>query len=460
VARGSLVGRVAGLGVGLLAVSLLAACTPDGEVPPAEESSQATSAHLRVVVYGPTAVTNAWKRVVTTYADNNPEVSAEVATYPDETAALAAVRSDAAAGKAPDLFLSGIDSLPTLMADQLIQPVSDLLEERQVDFGDGFVRGAVEEYSRDTALQCMPVAYSPLVVYYNPALVNLTAAQGDAPTPIATSQKWTMDQFATVARTAAQRGRLGLYVAPTVGQVAPFLASAGGGIVDNPDQPTSLTLSSGGSISGLTALLPLVRDRKVALPSSTPQATAIRDFERGKLAMILGYRDLTGELRANAHVPFNVLPMPRIGTSETSGQTAGMCMSRTTANPPATADLLADMVSEPAMRTLAATGYVMPTNLAVMASNAFWQPAKMPASSGVFTDQVRNIGETPATDKWSAVESYADGRLRALMSSGSTTPDVAILTARMQLVDTVSQRMFTPPTPSATPSPTASPSAQ
>jgi multiple sugar transport system substrate-binding protein len=458
--RQSLISRVAGLGVGLLAVSLLAACTPDGEVPPSTETTAATSAHLSVVVYGPTAVTNAYRQVIDAYTKAHQGVSADVSAYPDEAAAIKAVRDDAASGKEPDLFLSGVDNLPGLMSDQLIQPVSDLLEDRQIDFGDGYVRGAVEEYSRDLALQCMPVDYSPLVVYYNSSVVNLTAAQGDAPKPIEASQKWTMDQFVTAATMAASGGRKGIYVAPTVEQTGPFLASAGGSVVDNPDQPTSLTLSSGGSIDGLTTLLALIRDRQVALPSTTPEATAVRDFEKGKLAMILGYRDLTGELRAHSEVPFNVLPMPRIGSTQTTGESSAFCLSHGSADPTAAADLLADIVSEPAMTTLAATGYVMPTNLAVLASDAFWEPTRMPASSAVFTDQVRRIVETPISDKWPAVEQYADGRLRAVMKSGSTTPDVAILTARMKLADTVSQQMFTPPSPSATPSATASPSAE
>jgi len=455
-----LVGLGAGLTAGLTAAVLLAGCTPDGEVPPATESTAAAAARLHVVVYGPTPVAKAWKRIADGYTAVHPQVTVEVSTYPTETAALAAVRADAAAGTPPDLFLSGIDSLAGLMADQLIQPVSDLLEDRQVDFGDGYARGAVEAYSKDAALQCMPVGYSPLVVYYNTALVNLTAAQGDSPTPIAASGKWTMEQFTAAVQMAAHDGRRGVFVEPTVEQVGPFLSSAGGGVVDNPVEPTSLTLAAGGSLTGLTQLLTVVRDRKVALPASTSPAVALRDFESGRLAMILGYRDLTGVLRAHAKVPFNVLPVPRIGTSATSGQTSGMCLSAGTAHPAAAADLLADMVSEPAMRILARTGYVMPTNLAALSSDDFWQPTRMPASASVFTDQVRNIVAPPVAEAWTKVEKYADSTLGSVLSSGSPQPDAAILKARMQLVDTVSQRMFTPPTPSATPVESSSPSAQ
>lgn len=461
-AQVSVRGWIAALSIGLLAMVAVAGCTPDGEVPAAQEPSPtgAAPAHLSVVVYGPKPVTRAWRTSIDTYTRSHPEVTVDVAAYPDEAAALTAVRADAADQRAPDLFLAGLESLPALMQDQLIQPVDELLGARQVDFGDGYARGAVEEFSHDAALQCMPVAYSPLVVYYNPALVDLSAAQGTMATPIAMSGTWTMEQFSTAARLASRNGRHGLYVAPTADQVAPFLASAGGGVVDDPDNPTTLTLSSSGSVTGLTQLLALVRDPRVSLPSSTPQARAVRDFETGQLAMMLGYRDLTGVLRAHAKVRFNVLPMPTIGGAATSGQTTGMCMSRTSSNP-AAADLLTDLVAQPAMKALARTGYVMPSSLAVLASNAFVQPAKMPASANVFTDQVRNIVDPIVTLSGPRLVAYVDGRLRALLGSGSATPDAAVLTARLQLFDAVSQQMLAPPSPSATPSgsPGATPSA-
>lgn len=462
-AAGSLIGRTAKRVVApmaaLAALAVLTGCTPDGEVPPSEASATVAPAYLRVVVYGPAPVTKAWRQVAARFSAANPRDRVEVTTYPDAAAAFDAVRTAAAAGKAPDLFLSSSQDLPTLMSDGLIQPVSEFLGNRQVDFGDGYVRGAVEEYSRDNALQCMPVDYSPLVVYYNSSLVDLTAAQGSSPSPIGASEDWTMDQFITAARLAAHGGRHGIYVAPDIDEVGPFLTTAGGGVVDSPDNPTSLTFSSDGSVKGMAQLLALVLNPRVALPSSTPRATAIRDFENGRLAMILGYRDLTAELRAHTKVPFNVLPMPRVGAAATSGHSDALCMSRTTADPAAAADLLADMVSPPAMRTLASTGYVMPTSLAVISSDAFWQPTEMPSAANVFTDQVRNIVERPETGGWAAVERYANARLRALMTSSSPAQaqDPTILKARMQVTDAVSQRMLTPPTPTASPSQSPTP---
>ena len=51
-----------------------------------------------------------------------------------------------------------------------------------MDFGDGYTRNGLEAFSADAALQCMPTDVSPLVVYYNPRLIELTGS----PSPAAT----------------------------------------------------------------------------------------------------------------------------------------------------------------------------------------------------------------------------------------------------------------------------------
>ena len=75
------------------------------------------------------------------------------------------------AGTPPDLFLTRQTSLPTLMADDRVQPVDELLEERGVQFGDNYQRLGLEAFAADAALQCMPNDVSPYVVFYNKRLL-------------------------------------------------------------------------------------------------------------------------------------------------------------------------------------------------------------------------------------------------------------------------------------------------
>ena len=86
---------------------------------------------------------------------------------------MAALRKSTAEGDPPDVFLMDHDDLAGLTEDKAVRRVDDLLAAREVDFGDGYTRNGLEAFSADAALQCMPLDVSPLVVYYNPRLIEL-----------------------------------------------------------------------------------------------------------------------------------------------------------------------------------------------------------------------------------------------------------------------------------------------
>ncbi len=99
-------------------------------------------------------------------------------------------------GEAPDLFLMDHDDLAQLSADKAIRRVDDLLAEREVDFGDGYTRNGLEAFSADAALQCMPLDISPMVVYYNPRLVELDQIAEPGSSPVTQKDGWSLDEFA------------------------------------------------------------------------------------------------------------------------------------------------------------------------------------------------------------------------------------------------------------------------
>ncbi|MGF2075762.1 hypothetical protein, partial [Enterococcus casseliflavus] len=53
----------------------------------------------------------------------------------------------------------------------LMAPLDELLEERDVQFGDDHQRVALTELSSEASLQCMPAEMSPAVLYANTDLV-------------------------------------------------------------------------------------------------------------------------------------------------------------------------------------------------------------------------------------------------------------------------------------------------
>jgi multiple sugar transport system substrate-binding protein len=403
---------------GLLTVS--AACTTAGGGDEAVQSpspSPSTSAPpepvtLEFGVYGPDGVLEAYDELAEVYSEQHPEVTVEVEHAPTSGALLSNVASRSSDG--PDVFLIDHDELPSLVGEGVVQPVDELLEQRDVDFGDGFQRDGLEAFSAAARLQCMPHDVSPMVVYYNPDLVDPGRQTTPGEEPPSAETGWSFEQFAQAARQASNGPVDGVHVEPGLQQLAPFVWSAGGELVDDPQTPTTLTLSEPDSRAALEQVLGLLRD-----PAATPtrrelrRQDAVDRFQDGKLAMILGTRALTPELR-EGEVPFDVLPLPSLGRFRTVADMTGFCISRKSEHVPAAADFLAFAVGSEGAAITAESGYVVPSNLDVVHSSDFLQPGEAPGNAFVFVDGVRRSERTPFVPQWPQVERAVQPELARL----------------------------------------------
>lgn len=445
------------LAVGALVVT--AACS-SGEEPDATRTTIPVPVGptlLTFAVYGPPQVVTAYTKIAADFSAEHPDTVVNVRPYDSHEQAVAAFAEARAAGNAPDAFLASIDDLPALVEDKAVRRIDELLGERHVDFGDGYQRDSLEAFSSDNALQCMPVDVSPLVVYVNTDLVNnLAGLTGPGQRPITPESGWSLDQFTAAARQTVRAGVRGVYVAPELDQVAPFIWSGGGHVVDDLDDPTSLTLSDDASASALEQLLEVVRNPRLTFnPTQLGRRSAMQRFKTGSLAMMLGYRDLTPQLRAQENLRFDVMPLPRIGARATIGKSSGLCLSSASKHAEKTADFLAYAVSDEAMALLASTGYVVPTNLDVVNSDAFLQPGEMPASAEVFPTAIRSIHSLPRVETWDSVAASTAVLLNGLFYDVVIDP----LGDRLEAIDAASAPLFTPvPTQPASPTAGASPS--
>ncbi len=440
--------------------AVAAGCASNDDPPPQAKPSPSPSAPTEVTfaVYGPPAVIGAYKQIAAAYTVAHPKTKIVVEDYPTHNEAMAAYESAAEKGDPPDLFLMDHDDLAGLTQDKAVRRVDDLLAEREVDFGDGYTRNGLEAFSRDAGLQCMPLDVSPLVVYYNPKLIELDRIAEPGRNPVSQEGGWSLEEFGRAALQARRPGQRGLYVAPDLEQVAPFIWSGGGEVVDDNDDPTTLTLSDGPSAGALEQLLELVRDPALTFSEvALRRRSALDRFKAGKLGMILGYRDLTPELRAQQTLTFDVMPLPKLSTSATIATMTGLCISSKSEHTDAAADLLSEVISDSGASTLARTGYVMPANLDVVNSDDFLQTGQRPLHSGVFTREVRDTRLLPTDPQWPTVRRATAQDLTQLFYE----PVILPLQERLEAIDASSVAMFDPTkaTPSASPSgsPSASP---
>lgn len=440
-----------------------AACTGDAEPAPAptptEKPSGGAGEKPRELVfgaYGSEEEVAAFQDVVDAFNAASTTRDVTLKSWPDHESAL----QDVLAGDAPDAFLTSRIDLDQLVDAEALQPVSLLLDERGVDFGDRFSRDAVDAFAMDDELQCMAYSVSPMVVYYNTEIVDFEKMERrglDVPTPDDDGilDRWTLAEFSAAATFASRRGdRRGVWIDPTLQGLAPFIYSGDGQVFDDDREPTSLAFSDDSTREALTQTLEILRD-----PTVTPtnaqlaRATPVQLFKRGELAMVAGFRNLVPELRDAEDLDFDVLSMPTIDSRATVGDISGLCISSDSEMQGDAADFIAYAVSDAAIATVSATGYIVPANTEVAASPEFLAPGNEPANAEVFNTSIRYMVVPPFIDQRDELVDAVTPLLERLV----TEPGVLDLELVTEEIDLASQAILSPEETEETESPSESP---
>jgi multiple sugar transport system substrate-binding protein len=396
-------------------------------------------------VIGSAGEIDQYKTMAETYAPLSRKVTVKVESWPNDAAMLAAFRDGE---KVPDVFLASRRHLPYLTQHQLVQPVDQLLDDRGFDFGDEYPRSSLTAFGADNRLECLPYGVQPAVVFYNKKLVKLGQLKNDPPQP---GQGWSLDQFAAAGRWAVNHhpGVAGIYLAPDLASIAPFVYSGGGALFDSATDPTSLALSEDTNVQSLTRTV-----RALHAPGSTltraqlEKHTPLEWFTRGKLALLEGSRRMVPELRAAEGLDFDVMPMPSLGTSATVGSLTGLCLSQHPSDVATAADFLVYASSPGALALVSFGGYLQPANQTVALSDAFQQPERLPLHASVFTFSVKSMVYPPVIGQWDDLDLAVDPMLERMLRG---TPAEVPRTARQ--IDRASYRVIGPRLgPSASPS--------
>lgn len=440
--------------LGILSLILLLGCSSGTDSPSGEASPSATvpvvPAAISLGVYGPPDELAAWEDVVSAFNESAEDAEVTLITWPDRETALNVLETS----DQPDVFLSSMRDLDALVASEAIQPVGELLDEREVDFGDGFERTALRAFGRDSALQCMPYGMSPQVIYYNTELIDFTRmAERDIDVPEFSEDSamaWNFDQFTAAAEFAARPARRirGFHFEPTLTGLAPMLYAAGGQIFDEEELPPSATsMASDDTVEALETLLPVLRKSQLTLSAKQlERADPIEWFTRGKLGMIAGDHSLVPVLRRTDGLSWDILPFPRVEDYATVGDITGLCMS-TDAPAEEAADLIVHAISADSVTTVAEAGYLLPTNLEVAESEEFLASGD-PVSERVFNDSIRRLELIPSLYITPELEEAAEPGLIGLLYA--TLPDIETMT---QNIDEATQSVLSPESvPSPSPS--------
>lgn len=432
---------VAATCVALLAT--LAACTSEDDQPPLSPDpvpAPRAEDQLTLAVWGSAIEVATYERLMAEYSARSDTSDVEVVAFADREEAMDAIE----AGEVrPDVFMASRRDLSRLREDGRTIPVDELLDERFVEFGDGYARDALLAFSADQRLQCMPFEVSPTVVYYNKDLVDFERMRErglDAPTG---PNRWSFEQFREAAEfaTRPRRGTKGVHVDPSLAGLAPFVYAGGGDLFADGEPPTSLAFSEESTREALERTLALLRSGPLTLSDAQlEQAPALEWFRRGKLAMITGDRSWVPRLRTTQGLDFDVMPIPTLDETATTGELIGFCLARRPVSLSGAADLLVHLISDDVVRPLTRSGSLVPANQQVALSEDFLQPGRLPESATVFTDSVDDMVIPPLLDSWGPLQRAVD----ELVASLVTAPGVLDLETVTAEIDLASQLVLAP----------------
>ena len=244
--------------VAAVAVLLVVAagCASDDDQPEGQADAEPVRPdrdHLRGL--RPPPVTRRRTRVAADFTASNPDTKVEGQDYPTHDAALADHRGSDGGRRTRPVPDRRRRPARAHRGRRPYAASTTCSPTREVDFGDGYTRNGLEAFS------CRRRA----AVHADGRLAagRLLQHPADRPDRDRRARRQPgdpgdrLDAGRVPPRGPAARrpGVRGLYVAPDLEQVAPFIWSGGGDVVDDPDEPTTLTLSEDGSATAMEELL-------------------------------------------------------------------------------------------------------------------------------------------------------------------------------------------------------------
>lgn len=456
--------RLASAGLAAAVCASLVACSTEEADAPRGADTPATSAPttdptsepipLTYGVFGSDDEVAAYQDVVDVYNERATTVEVTLQSWQTSEAMM---RDIAAGADVPDAYQVTRGYLGQVVQEERNVPLFGLLEDRDISYGDNYSLDTIEAFSLGDDLQCMPYGVSPTVMYINTDLVQFDRMRlRGLPAPEDVLQGWDLEEFAA-AITFATRPRLqtrGFSLDPTLEGIAPYLYSGGGELVDDDLEPTALDLASSDNRETLETLLPLARDPLTTLSErQLRRASPLEWFERGRLGVLAGDRSITPGLREVPGLSFDVMPMPRVGRTATTGDVTGICIAPGP-HVQRAADFLVHLISAEGFAPVADAGYVVPANTSVARSDEFLQPTMQPANAGVFNLGVDAMELLPLAVSDPELQASIQPLVRRLFTS-TLPPDLEIVT---EAIDEISRPIldptYEPETPPASELPT------
>jgi multiple sugar transport system substrate-binding protein len=366
----------------------------------AEGASGPGDRRLTVQAAGGEGELGALRELIAAYEDAHPEVEVDFVGVPNQGDHIAKLSTAFAGGSPPDVFLLNYRRLGPFVERGVLAPVQ--LGKLSLD---EFYRPPIEAFTYDGRLACLPQNVSSSVAYLNLDLLE----QAGVPLPEA---DWTWSDLEAAARALHGKGIAAFGFEPLVRNVAPFVWTAGGEVVDDTAEPTAMTFDSPQArqalsfLDGLQAYGVDARSRAATPP--------VEQFAAGELAIFVDSRRSVPAFRKADGLHFDVRPLPREDPTRPSASllaSDAYCVADASDVPELAADFALFAAGPEGGQVLARSGRTVPALRSLATGPAFLDPSKPPASSQVWLDIVDDLRRLPNVAAEDEAEEAADDLL-------------------------------------------------
>ena len=392
--------------VALACAALVAGCGSDGG-----GTGERCGATVRFQVFGDAEELAAYRALVAAYERTTAD-DVRLIEVADRDAHLQKITTGFAAGSPPEVFLVNYRNFAGFAARSALDPAGPRLDGSRVLARKDFYPQPLEAFEYRGELQCMPQNISSLVVYYNRDLFRRAGLEDPRP-------GWTYREFVTAARaltgpvpTGNAVRTYGVGLDPSIVRLAPFVWSAGGDVVDDPDGPGRFTIDTPRGREGLFAFLDLQGGERLAPFEQEVEAKGLdARFLDGELGMFLSSRREVPALRTIEDFDWDVAAFPRLREPASVLHSDAYCLAK--GRDADAAWRFVEFAAGPqGQRTLARSGRIVPSLKRVATSKDFLDPSLPPRSSRVFLDAIPTIRRLPVASTWPELEDAVDLALK------------------------------------------------
>jgi multiple sugar transport system substrate-binding protein len=378
------------------------------------------------MVFGDPAELAAYQKLVAAFEEMYPDIQVElrhVASQGDYQKQLLTAFS---AGAEPDVMLLNYRRFLQFAARGGLEPVGPYLDQSQVLQAADLYPQALEAFQWDGQTWCVPQNISSLVVYYNRALFDAAGLAYPA-------EGWTWQDFLTTARALtrdldgdATTDQYGAGVEPGLFRLAPFVWQNGGDLMDDPLQPTRLTLDSPAALEAFQWFVDLQLREQVVPDAAAEQAEPSEDrFMNGRLGMFFNSRRGVPTYRTVANLDWDVAPLPVGAQPAGILHSDGYCMAAKASDKEAAWKLIEFANSVEGQTIMAGTGRTVPSLRQVAESPAFLDPEQRPARSQVFLEAIPLLRRVPLLPGWAQIEETASREIERAFYGQASVEEAA-----------------------------------